>query len=91
MTTAIVNRGVAPNTKANSNTLAKTWRYFVCNDANGRTIELHQLDGNGGQLVQIVDGNHGSVKAADGKADEAYTNALAHAQKAFSNVTEWFR
>lgn len=92
MTTAArFNRGVAPNTKANDHTLKATWRYFVCTDAKGRTVELHQLNGTGGQLVQIVDGNHNFVNAANGKADEAYVNAFAHAQKVYSDATEWVR
>jgi len=91
MTTVTTNRGVAPNSRADGFILETTWRYFVFSDSKGRTIELHQLAGNGGQLVQIVDGKSASVSAANGDADQAYENALEHAKKVYSNTTEWFR
>jgi hypothetical protein len=91
MATVTTNRGVAPNSRADGFILEKTWRYFVFSDPKGRTIELHQLTGNGGQLVQIVDGKSANVSASNGNRDQTYANALEHAKKIDSDATEWFR
>jgi len=90
MTTA-TKRGVAPNSKADGFILENTWRYFVFSDSKGRTIELHQMTGSGGQLVQIVDGKSANVSAANGDTDQAYVTAFEHAKKIDSDATEWFR
>lgn len=92
MTTATTqNRGVAPNTKADWHTLENTWRYFVGTDSKGRTIELHQLTGNGGQLVQVTDGKKAYLKAANGDNNATYASVLDYAHKTFVGTTEWFR
>ena len=84
------NRGISPASKANDYTRKNGWRHFTCINKAGKTVEIWQMTGNGGDLMQVVDGSGSVVKAVSNDTNATFESTLAYARANYTEVQVWY-